>query len=300
MLNLHLLRIFHAVAQHESVVHAATALCITQPAVSNAIKKLQSEYEIALFSKRGRGLELTNEGQTLYTFSQQIFEIAQQADSYLTQAKSEVPRNIKIGLVTLYERYFVDKIMNIFYQIDPHITVSIVSGNSKSVIQMLLHGDIDMAVSGDEALESKLKRIFFKRHNVYLFAPQNHPLYGKERFQAKDLKRQRIISKEHGSAVRHAVDTYLAKYNIKIDSVVELSNLDSILELAIKDQCLSFFPETHQSIESGKIDEKCFLIADEGDLYFDMYFYFLPEHRYTPPKVTFFSELHKVLLLSKN
>ena len=295
MLNLHLLRIFHAVAHHQSVIHAATSLHITQPAVSNAIKKLQHEYEVSLFYKSGRHLKLTEEGINLYTFSQQIFEIAQQADSYLMQLKPNAPRNIRIGLVTLYERYFVDKIVNIFHEIDSSVTVSIVSGNSSSVLQMLLHGDVDMAVSGSQTLENKLKRFFFKKHNVYLFAPQGHPLYGKKTFNAKDLKSQKIISKERGSAIRQTVDTYLNKYSIQVDSVVELSNLDSILDLATKEKCLSFLPETHQSIENSTIKQESLLIAQEGDLYFDIHFYFLPEHRYTPSHLAFFSKLQQVL-----
>ena len=295
MLNLHLLRIFHAVAHHQSVIHAATSLHITQPAVSNAIKKLQHEYEVSLFYKNGRHLKLTEEGINLYTFSQQIFDIAQRADSYLMQLKSNAPKNIRIGLPTLYERYFADKILNIFHEIDSSVTVSIISGNSNSLIQILLQGDIDIAISSRQTLEHRLKSVFFKKHNVYLFAPQGHPLYGKKTFKAKDLDRQRIISKERGSAIRNTVDPYLNKYNVQIDSVVELSNLDSILDIATKEQCLSFFPETHQSMEDCTIDQKSLLIAQEGSLYFDALFYFLPEHRYTPSQISLFSKLRKFL-----
>ncbi len=295
MLNLNMLRIFHAVAEHKSVMNAADSLFISQPAVSNAIKKMQNEYEVALFYKEGRHLRLTEEGKNLYKFSQQIFDISKQAEVYLEQLKTSHLTNIRVGLVTLYERYFIEKIVDIFHEIDPDLSVSIVSGNSRGVMRMLLRGEVDIAINAGSQNSKTLRSIFFKRHKVYLYAPKGHALYGRESFTASELDKQRMIYKETGSAVRQAADSYLEKYNIQPAGIFELSNLDSIMELATRENCLAFIPEIWAELDGKKYDIKSLLEAEEGDLYFDVFFSFLPSHRYSPAHLGFFNQLYSKL-----
>ncbi len=299
MLNLNMLRIFHALAENNSVIGAAESLFISQPAVSNAIKKMQNEYELALFYREGRHLKLTEEGKNLYKFSQQIFDIAKQAETYLKQLKSNNLTSIKVGLVTLYERYFIDNLVDIFHEVDPNLSVSIVSGNSKAVMRMLLCGEVDMSINAILKPSKSLKHIFYKRHHVYLFAPETHHLYGKKTFSAMDLNKQKLIYKEDGSAVRQASDAYIAKHQIKPNGILELSNFDSIMELCVKENCLSFLPEMWEE-SNFEYDRDSFLEAKEGDLYFDVCFSFLPNHRYSPAQLAFFSQLYQKIENKRN
>ncbi len=294
MLNLNMLRIFHAVAEHNSVVGAADSLFISQPAVSNAIKKMQNEYEVSLFYREGRHLRLTEEGKNLYKFSQQIFDISRQAETYLEQLKTSQFTQIRVGLVSLYERYFVDNMVNIFHELDPSLSVSIVSGNSKTVLKMLLRGDVDISINAILKPSKSLRNIFYKRHKVFVYAPQNHEFYGKKTFRAQDLNKQRMIYKEDGSAVRQASDAYIERYSIKPTAIIELSNFDAIMDLAYKEKCLCFLPEISGEFKNDR-DEKSFLDAEEGDLFFDVFFSFLPNHRYSPAQLGFFNQLYKKL-----
>ncbi len=292
MLNLNMLRIFHAVAEHNSVVGAADSLFISQPAVSNAIKKMQNEYEVSLFYREGRHLRLTDEGRNLYKFSQQIFDISRQAETYLKQLKSNQFTHLRLGLVSLYERYFVDNMVNIFHEIDSNLSVSIVSGNSKNVQKMLLRGDVDIAINAILKPSKSSRNIFYKRHRVFVYAPKNHIFYGKKTINAHELNNQKMIYKEEGSAVRQASDIYIEKYAIKPNSIIELSNFDAIMDLANKENCLCFLPEIWGEFKDDR-DAKSFLEAEEGDLFFDVYFSFLPSHRYSPSQLVFFNQLYK-------
>lgn len=72
-MNIHQLEIFFYVAKYLSVSIAANHLCISQPAVSSQIKKLENTYDIKLIEKNGRGIRLTYTGEQLYESIRQFF-----------------------------------------------------------------------------------------------------------------------------------------------------------------------------------------------------------------------------------
>ena len=74
--NFHQLYIFHAVASHLSFSRAAKTLGITQPAVSIQIHELEKSLGVTLFHRQPRGLRITEVGETVLAYSQQIFSLS--------------------------------------------------------------------------------------------------------------------------------------------------------------------------------------------------------------------------------
>ena len=243
MLNFNLLRVFYAVARTRSVVRAAEKLYISQPAVSSGLKKLQQRYGISLFAKEGRNLVLTKDGEQLLDIAEKIFAAEKEAEHFL--ASLENPQNITIhlGLVTLYERSGVPDIIEQFKSVNKKITLSIHSGNSKSLTQRLLSHEIDMAISSDVANIKFENTFFYKKHRIFLVVPEGHRLFGKRVFDPEALQNENVLLKEVGSAVRANVDNYIRSNNIRLNVFSELSNFDSMLDIMQNDNCIAFFPD---------------------------------------------------------
>lgn len=279
MLNLNMLRVFHVVAKNKSVVKAANVLFISQPAVSNALKRLQRDSGIRLFHKTGRTLTLTENGTALYSLTVRLFDVEKEIEKLFGHVSSKARQTIHVGLVTIYERFGIADIMRYFSEIDSALSVSIHSGNSKSIIEMLQNHSIDLAISGDVPVSDNrgdnpgysLIRHFYKRHEVFMVAPRGHALYGKTTFTSEDLRGQRVVLKEAGSSVRKTVDVFLDKFAINPVIVMELSNIDAILNLARSERCLAFLPD--MSINNAQTSEELFSVArsEEHDLSFSTY-----------------------------
>lgn len=118
------LRYFYEVAQIKSISKVAAIFHISQPALSNQLFKLESEFGEKLFERSNRGVELTEKGEILYEYAK---EIIMQYDNLLQDMKSESPdqRKIKISISNIYANYVVNKVSNsiikIFSETDVYI-----------------------------------------------------------------------------------------------------------------------------------------------------------------------------------
>lgn len=243
MLSLNLLRVFNSVVEQKSVVRASEKLFISQPAVSTALKKLQEEVGIRLFHKSGRTLALTEQGVMLYELTKRMFEMEKEIEDLVTRLNSKEKQTIHLGLVTIYERFGVKDILHDFVEIDKNLSVSIHSGNSATIVEMLGNKRWDMGIAGNVVQDKRLCYDFYRKHEVFLVAPKGHRLYGKKFFSAEDIHGERAVLKEPGSSVRTTVDSFFTRDAVQIVPVMELSNIDSILSLAETENCIAFLPD---------------------------------------------------------
>lgn len=243
MLNIHELRVFHTVVQCHGVVRAAEALFISQPAVSNALRRLQKNHGIRLFVRDGRSLVLTPSGEALHALTTRLFAVEQDISTLLRQEQQLPESAIHLGLVTIYERFAAADICNIFLQTDKSVTISIHSGNSRSLMEQLAAEDIDLAIVGGPAPGADFIRHFYKRHEVRLVIPRGHRLFGSDRFNPADLAGERMVLKEPGSSVRQVVDAFFKTHGLNPPVVSELSNFEANMEIMLKEKYLGFFPD---------------------------------------------------------
>ncbi len=284
MLNLNNLRVFYLVAKNQSLLMASKELYISQPAVSNALKKIQKDLGMTLFNKSGRNLELTEKGKKLYEHAHKLFEAEKDIEKFISHADEEKTSSIKLGIVTLYERFAMLNIMSCFEGSDEDITVSVQSGNSRRLIQLLEESKVDMAITGDLIQENKCKLLFttYAKHLNYLVIPKGHKLFGKKSFLPKDIHLERMVLKEMGSSVRRSVDNYFIQHKIQAKTVAELSNLDSLLDVAMHEKCLTLIPD--MALEGMLKDNSNFSFALPKDDEIAFYIYLATRQKEDYPK----------------
>lgn len=282
MLSLNLLRIFNSVVEQKGVVRASERLFISQPAVSTALKKLQNEIDVRLFHKAGRNLVLTEQGTMLYELTKRMFETEKEIEDLVAQLNFKEKQTIHLGLVTIYERFGVKDILLDFAEIDRNLSVSIHSGNSSTIVEMLGNKRWDMGIAGNVIQDKRLCYSFYRKHEVFMVAPQVHRLYGKRYFSAEDLRGERVVLKELGSSVRTTVDNFLIRDAVQIIPIMELSNIDSILNLAETENCITFLPDL--SIKGLDKDRFSKARLRGSELSFSTYVVAHPSSEYTTSK----------------
>ncbi len=280
MLNLNLLRIFHTVAKHKSVNTAAELLFISQPAVSNGLKRFQQETELELFKKQGRRMVLTPTGEHLAKLTERLFNAENDIEQYISEVTQKRSGTIQMGVATLYERFAMVDLMACFDKKDSDITISVTSGNSRNLLQGLKDHKVDMVISGDMGGDENYALNFLRKHEICLVVPEGHKLYGQSSFSLDDLTGELMVMKEEGSAVRRAVDSYLLKNDVDFHIRTELSNLDSILEIISKEKCITFLPDLASKHILSHSSPFSICYPAHGELSFSMYLITLPENSY--------------------
>lgn len=139
------LRYFYEVAQIKRISKVAANFHISQPALSNQLFKLESEFGEKLFERSNRGVELTEKGEILYQYAK---EIIMQYDNLLQDMKSEShdQRKIKINISNVYANYIVNKVSNSIIEIFSETDVYINNDYIANENAMLLNNRAELAV----------------------------------------------------------------------------------------------------------------------------------------------------------
>src|SRR5215212_282592 len=137
------LKAFHAVAASGGFSKAAARLGLSQPAVSDHIRKLETAYGVELFSRTRRKVELTDLGRSLFAITERHFESEAQAVELLSRA-----RELEHGLITIGADAAVHvlPLVKTFNQRYPRVELRLITGNSARLMESLERLEIDFAV----------------------------------------------------------------------------------------------------------------------------------------------------------
>ena len=137
---------FHAVAREGSFSRGAQRLSLTQPAVSDHVRKLEEAYGVQLFNRAPRGVELTPLGLRLFAITERLQETEAQARELLLHAKTLDEGQLTIGADAAV--HVLPHIVR-FHESHPRITLRLVTGNSAELFARLEAFSIDIAVTAE-------------------------------------------------------------------------------------------------------------------------------------------------------
>ena len=145
-INLEYYKIFYYVGKIGSISGAAESLCISQPAVSQAVKQLEKALGISLFVRRAKGVELTVEGKVLYSYVKQGYEYIKLGERQLMQMIDMENGEVRIGASDMTLRYFLLNHLENFHEKYPNIKVSVTNAPTPETLKYLMEGKIDFGV----------------------------------------------------------------------------------------------------------------------------------------------------------
>ena len=144
--SLELLRLFCIVAETGKIYKTAERLYISQPAVTQSIKKLEDELGGALFYRTPKGVVLTEQGKSLYSFIKPSIDALENAPKKFSQYVNLEEGSLKIKCGSTLSEIVLFKPLEKFMRNYPKISVDVVSGRSSTAIEMVSNGELDMAI----------------------------------------------------------------------------------------------------------------------------------------------------------
>ncbi len=140
-----LIKAFIAIAQEGNLTRAAERLCITQPALSLQLKKLQDSVGLVLFKRTPRGMQLTDEGRRLLASAEQALESFAAFQSAAAGLKGIVHGELKVGTIVDPEFLRLGVFLKMMANHHPGLTYELRHGISGSVLKEVEQGSLDVA-----------------------------------------------------------------------------------------------------------------------------------------------------------
>jgi len=217
-MNLHTLRIFTNVAKLGSITEAANLLHISQPAVTAQVRKLEQEIGVKLITGKGRGIQLTSEGEFLFEQGLRLFHLEEQIDK---KFKTFLEKKQKVQIASNYiaMNYILPPIIAGYKLENPDVDVNVSLGIVPSVERHLLNyeSDVGFVVQsniGHEDLHfEKILDVPF-----WFVVHPSHPLANKE-VTIFDLSEHDFIYRERGSSTRDLLEAIFYTHNCPLPKV---------------------------------------------------------------------------------
>ena len=243
---------FLKVAQHKNYTKAAADLNLTQPAVSQHIKKLEEYYDCSLIEIQGKSVKLTEQGKLLYNYAN--FQNANEEQLINQIKKVETP--IKIGATLSIADYYLPYYLS-SYLLNHDDLLSVTVKNTETIIDMLLNNELYCAFIEGIFDKSLFDYYEFLNTRFLPVARKGHPLEGLD-ITISDIHKYPLILREKGSGTREIYENYLYENNDSLLSASKIYEFSSfgIIKNALKNtDSISFMYEevARYEVESGEL-----------------------------------------------
>ena len=227
--DLELYRVFYAVAKHKHMTKASEELHISQPAISQSIKKLEDQLGGTLFLRSNKGMGLTEEGKMFYEYVKGALELINNAENEFTSFKDLSKGEIKIGCSTTLTKLVLMNALKDFHLDYPNININITNDLTSNLINDLKLGKLDFVIFNESNIKEtnlnleKIKEL--KQGFIY-----NPEFYYDNVNNFEDLNEIPLILQKEESNSRKLLDYVALQNNVKLIPKMEVVSQELITE----------------------------------------------------------------------
>lgn len=253
------LHIFKTVCEYKSITAAANRLNMTQPAVSIAIKELESFYQVKLFDRMNRTIYLTEAGSTLREYADSVLEQFEEAAKVLREGSKFT--SCRLGVNVSAGETVLTGMMKLLREEIPNLRLEVLVENIATIEQKLNENEIDFAVV--DGLKERDRRVIVPLYQGEM-AAVCAPFSGPEgSVTVRELAEYELLLREKGSGNRNCTDAVFETHGCSVSPVVESVSDLSLLSLAEAGLGVTIMPRELVSdrIAAGRLKE--IIITDE-------------------------------------
>ncbi|MFU0828196.1 MAG: HTH lysR-type domain-containing protein [Lachnoclostridium sp.] len=234
-MNLEYYKIFYYVAKTGSFTKAAQELCISQPAISQAVKLLETGLGSNLFIRTQKGVKLTPEGEVLYSYIARGYETILLGESKFKKMIDLENGEIRIGASDMTLQFYLLSFLEAFHIKYPGIKVTVTNAPTPETLKCLYEGRIDFGVVSAPFYARPDIRIREVKEikDVFIAGSRFKNLKGKV-LEFSDLEQLPIICLERNTSTRMYIDGIMENNGVMLKPEFELATSDMIVQFTLR------------------------------------------------------------------
>ncbi len=260
MLSLRQLRYFVAAAEAEKITSAASAVGVSQSAITIAIQELEAELGVKLFSRKSSGIALTLEGMRFLRHAQSIEAFVADSIRAIKRERQEVHGQLRLGVTYTVAGYLLFPILARFRRTYPDVQIEISEDVRPELERKLRAGEIDAALLLVSNLEdrARLARRTLLRSRRRLWLPSGHSLLKQPRVTMADLTSEPYVVLSADEADRSA-ESYWRKNKLKPNIVFRTSSIEAVRSMVATGAAITILSDMVYrpwSLDGGRVETK--------------------------------------------
>ena len=234
------LEVFLAVAREENITRAAEHLAMSQSAASSALKDLETQFDVQLFDRVGKRLQLNELGRLVRPKAEAL--IAHGTELQQLLLGKDDTGNLKVGATLTIGNYLCAEIMASYMEQHASASVSLEVANTETIAARVANYSLDIGLVEGELRHSELEVIPWRDDELVVFCNPEHSLAGNRALSDEDLVAASWIVREPGSGTRQAFDHAMRGLLPDLNVALELQHTEAIkraVEAGLGIGCLS-------------------------------------------------------------
>ena len=222
------LKVFCDLVESRSFSRAAIRNYITQSAVSQQIKNLESRFETQLLRRDGRSVTPTTAGRKFYDNARAILDKYEHLQQEMKSIGQGVAGSIRVATIYSVGIYEMSVVVKSFLKIYPKVKLHVDYSKGAQVYEDCLHGVIDLGIVPYPEARKGLRIIPLPADKLVLICAPEHPFAQRSYIEISELEGQSFISFEKGLASQRAMERIFQENNIHVNAVMEFDNIETI------------------------------------------------------------------------
>lgn len=255
-MELHPLKVFLAVANEKSFSRAAEKMLRTQPAISLAVQRLETELGEKLIDRSAKELLLTDSGRIVLEYARRFENLERELETSLRELRDNSAGRLTIGANESTSLYLLKHIQN-YRRIYPKVKVQLRRSLSSRIPSELVDGDLELGMlSFDPGDDRLIASVIYTDHLAFVVSPK-HRFASRESVTIAELGMETFIAHNVSSPYRDAVLREFQRNKVPLNMDVEMPTIEMIRRMVQRNEGVAFLPRmcVEQEIEQGTLRE---------------------------------------------
>lgn len=216
-MNLSQLRYFRKLAEVQHFTRAAEALYITQPALSNSIKQLESELGVPLFEQQGRNVRLTKYGREFNEYVSEGLDVIDKGIQIAQEHANSLSGTIDVGTIFTVQSDYLPALLRTYRSIyGTQVEVRLYQGLTQGLIEKLEDGTYDVCICAYVENCPDIEFVPVLTQDLIAVLHEDNPLTQKDAISVADLEKAKIVTYRPETSIGSEVKSMTAKLNLEI------------------------------------------------------------------------------------
>lgn len=260
MVNLELYKVFYTVAKCGRLTKAAEELYISQPAVSQAIRQLETQLSTQLFKRTHKGMELTAQGGMLvFEDVEKALQLLNGVENRLSELKNSATGTLRIGASeTIFQYCLADKLVE-YHKLYPQVKFELLSDVSPRTIEQLKTdrcdiGFLNLPIEKDDGIS--VTDSIMLLNDVFIAGKAFSELKGKP-LSVWDLQKYPLLLLEENTVARASLDHFCQSVGVNLHPTFEVDSWGFMKKLVVEGMGIGCIPReyTLNKLSDGSLFE---------------------------------------------
>jgi len=241
-MNLDTLKLYCDVVRLRSFSRAATANGVTQSAASQSIQQLEGELGASLVDRTRRPFVVTPAGRAFYDACRSLLESWEKAKAGIVAVQARVDGTVRVAAIYSVGLHDVSRHMQRFMSLYPEARVLLECLHPHKVVEAVRDGEADVGIMSYPPADRALSMVPLRSEPMAFVCHPSHRLARRRLVSPADLGGETFIAFDAGLTIRKAIDKALRQHNVRVNTVMEFDNIETIKQAIIIAAGVSILP----------------------------------------------------------